>query len=35
MAHFVWFTEPTILQVHGVGPVAIDYINPADDTRKK
>jgi len=27
--------EETILQVHGVGPWAINYVNPADDPRKK
>src|SRR6266567_4459291 len=34
MAHYAWFTEPTIIQVHGVGPTGINYINPADDPRK-
>jgi quercetin dioxygenase-like cupin family protein len=34
MAHYAWFTEPTVVQVHGVGPTAISYINPADDPRK-
>ena len=35
MAHYVWFTEPTILQVHGVGPFGITYVNPADDPSRK
>jgi quercetin dioxygenase-like cupin family protein len=34
MAHYASFTEPTIIQVHGVGPTGISYINPADDPRK-
>jgi hypothetical protein len=24
-------TSPTIVQVHGQGPFAITYVNPADD----
>jgi Domain of unknown function (DUF4437) len=34
MAHYAWFSEPTIVQVHGVGPTGITYVNPADDPRK-
>ena len=34
-AHYVWFTEPTILQLHGIGPFGITYVNPADDPSKK
>ena len=33
--HFAWSKEETIIQVHGVGPWAINYVNPADDPRKK
>ena len=33
--HFAWTQEETIVQVHGVGPWAINYVNPADDPRKK
>ena len=33
--HFAWATGETIVQVHGVGPWAINYVNPADDPRKK
>jgi hypothetical protein len=33
--HFVWTGEETEVQVHGVGPTAINYVNPADDPRKK
>jgi quercetin dioxygenase-like cupin family protein len=34
MVHYASFPEPTIVQVHGVGPTGINYINPADDPRK-
>jgi quercetin dioxygenase-like cupin family protein len=30
-----WTKEETIIQVHGVGPWGLDYLNPADDPRKK
>jgi hypothetical protein len=33
--HFAWTKEETIIQVHGVGPWAITYVNPGDDPRKK
>jgi hypothetical protein len=33
--HFVWTSEETEVQVHGVGPTAINYVNPADDPRNK
>jgi hypothetical protein len=32
--HFAWTNDETIVQVHGVGPWAITYVNPADDPRK-
>ena len=35
MAHYAWFTEDTTLQLHGMGPQGITYVNPADDPRKK
>jgi quercetin dioxygenase-like cupin family protein len=36
-AHYVWTgNEETIIQAEGIGPaVGIDYVNPADDPRKK
>ena len=35
-ACFTWTgDEETILQVNFVGPVAITFVNPADDPRKK
>lgn len=35
MKHFVWTKGETILQFHGMGPWAIEYVNPADDPRNK
>lgn len=35
MPHYAWFTEETVLQLHGQGPQGITYVNPADDPRKK
>ena len=34
MQHYAWFTEETVIQVHGIGPSGITYVNPADDPRK-
>lgn len=33
--HFAWTKEETTIQLHGTGPWAINYVNPADDPRKK
>ena len=33
--HFAWTKEETIVQIHGVGPWGVTYVNPADDPRKK
>ena len=33
--HFAWVSEDTIIQLHGVGPAGVNYVNPADDPRKK
>jgi quercetin dioxygenase-like cupin family protein len=35
MAHYAWFTEDTVLQLHGVGPQGVTYVDPADDPRNK
>ncbi|SDR62383.1 Cupin domain-containing protein [Rhizobiales bacterium GAS191] len=35
MNHFGWTTGQTIVQVHGQGPFAITYVDPADDPSKK
>ena len=32
---FAWTEEETVIQVHGVGPWGIKYINPAEDPSKK
>jgi quercetin dioxygenase-like cupin family protein len=32
--HFAWTSEETVVQLHGVGPGGITYVNPADDPRK-
>lgn len=33
--HFAMTKEETIIQLHGMGPWGINYVNPADDPRKK
>jgi hypothetical protein len=33
--HFAWTGEETVLQLSGMGPWGITYVNPADDPRKK
>lgn len=33
--HFAWNKEETIVQVHGIGPWGVTYVNPADDPRKQ
>jgi hypothetical protein len=35
MRHFAWTKGETIIQVHGMGPFDINYVNAADDPRKK
>ena len=35
MRHFAWAKGETIIQVHGIGPFEINYVNPKDDPRKK
>lgn len=35
MQHYAWTTAPTVIQIHGRGPFAITYVNPADDPRNK
>ncbi|WP_165660965.1 cupin domain-containing protein [Oceanimonas sp. MB9] len=32
--HFAWTNEEVIVQLNGMGPWGITYINPADDPRK-
>jgi anti-sigma factor ChrR (cupin superfamily) len=33
--HFGWTKEETVVQLHGTGPWAVNYVNPADDPRKQ
>lgn len=33
--HFAWVKEETVIQVHGIGPWRINYVNPSDDPRNK
>jgi len=33
--HFALTKEETVVQVHGMGPWGVTYVNPADDPRKK
>ena len=35
MNHYAWTSSPTIVQVHGQGPFAVTYVNPADDPKGK
>jgi hypothetical protein len=34
MHHYAWSDNGAILQIHGMGPFAITYINPSDDPRQ-
>ncbi|MFN2492587.1 MAG: cupin domain-containing protein [Pyrinomonadaceae bacterium] len=34
MKHFAWARGETVLQLHGIGPWVITYVNPSDDPRK-
>jgi hypothetical protein len=31
MNHYAWASSATVVQVHGQGPFALTYVNPADD----
>jgi hypothetical protein len=35
MKHFVWCKGETVIQFHGDGPWAINYLDPKDDPRNK
>jgi hypothetical protein len=35
MRHFGRAKGELIVQVHGMGPFEVNYVNPADDPRKK
>ena len=34
MHHYEWSDEDTVIQLSGVGPVGMTYLNPADDPSK-
>jgi quercetin dioxygenase-like cupin family protein len=34
MNHFAWASTAAVIQIHGEGPFAINYVNPADDPSK-
>jgi quercetin dioxygenase-like cupin family protein len=33
--HYAWTTSETVLQIDGIGPFAITYVNPEDDPSKQ
>lgn len=33
MKHYAWADKGTVIQVHGLGPFVINYVNPADDPK--
>ena len=33
MRHFAWAKGETVVQLHGIGPWTITYVNPSDDPR--
>jgi quercetin dioxygenase-like cupin family protein len=33
--HFAWASQETVIQLHGMGPQNLIYVNDADDPRKK
>src|SRR5207247_3823823 len=33
MKHTAWSEGETVIQLHGIGPWQINYVNPADDPR--
>ena len=35
MQHYFWVTSAAVIQVHGVGPFEINYVNATDDPRNK
>ena len=35
MNHFAWAKGETIIQLYGIGPWTINYLNPVDDPRQK
>lgn len=35
MAHFAWTDQETVIQINGMGPFDVVYVNPDDDPRKQ
>ena len=35
MAHYVWVETETVVQINGVGPFDVTYVDPKDDPRNK
>jgi quercetin dioxygenase-like cupin family protein len=35
MQHYAWASSAAVIQIHGMGPFAITYVNPTDDPRNK
>jgi hypothetical protein len=35
MNHFAWAAAETVVQIHGEGPFALTYVNPADDPSRQ
>ena len=35
MQHYVWADGETVVQLNGIGPWAVTYVNPKDDPRQK
>jgi quercetin dioxygenase-like cupin family protein len=33
MQHYAWASSPVVIQIHGMGPFEIKYVNPSDDPR--
>lgn len=31
MKHFAWTSGDTVIQIHGMGPLLLNYVNPADN----
>jgi hypothetical protein len=35
MHHYAMAKTPAVVQIHGMGPLALTYVNPADDPRQQ